>query len=354
MKFVSSVEIGNIFEVPNHKVMSYIRDMGVPYNQGVYMHPKTGKQKHRCLEITTADAMRLVRKHFSHWELLAPKDWLDQGGYAVSVNEAPKAKPALSLDVVASADPGMLMTSLEIAEMLGSRHEDVKRSINRLVDTLSISLPPTACVRVKRDRRDEEVSVYVFSGEQGKRDSIIVVAQLSPQFTAKLVDRWQELEKAVKGTQLALPNFTDPVAAAQAWIASYQAQQKAEAEAAKQLLIAQEKTKALEEAAVVVDAFNRLADVGDSFTVSKAAKDLQMQPLDLFKYLESIGWIYRRQVGGSWIAKQVQINSGYLIHKMSYDPAGQSYPPQVRVTPKGLKRIARLRGVDLEFTPKGE
>ncbi|MGL9734753.1 MAG: hypothetical protein ACR5LF_00365 [Symbiopectobacterium sp.] len=40
-------------------------------------------------------------------------------------------------------------------------------------------------------------------GEQGKRDSIIVVAQLCPEFTARLcpeftarlVDRWQELEK---------------------------------------------------------------------------------------------------------------------------------------------------------------
>lgn len=31
-------------------------------------------------------------------------------------------------------------------------------------------------------------------GEQGKRDSIVVVAQLCPEFTARLVDRWQELE----------------------------------------------------------------------------------------------------------------------------------------------------------------
>jgi hypothetical protein len=35
---------------------------------------------------------------------------------------------------------------------------------------------------------------YRFTGEQGKRDSIVVVAQLSPEFTARLVDRWQELE----------------------------------------------------------------------------------------------------------------------------------------------------------------
>ena len=38
--------------------------------------------------------------------------------------------------------------------------------------------------------------VYVFEGEQGKRDSIVVVAQLSPEFTARLVDRWRELENA--------------------------------------------------------------------------------------------------------------------------------------------------------------
>lgn len=40
------------------------------------------------------------------------------------------------------------------------------------------------------------VEAYVFEGEQGKRDSIIVVAQLSPEFTARLVDRWRELEGA--------------------------------------------------------------------------------------------------------------------------------------------------------------
>ncbi len=37
-------------------------------------------------------------------------------------------------------------------------------------------------------------SVFNFTGDKGKRDSIVVVAQLSPEFTARLVDRWQELE----------------------------------------------------------------------------------------------------------------------------------------------------------------
>ena len=41
-------------------------------------------------------------------------------------------------------------------------------------------------------------SAYVFEGERGKRDSIIVVAQLCPEFTACLVDRWRELEEQIR------------------------------------------------------------------------------------------------------------------------------------------------------------
>jgi hypothetical protein len=40
----------------------------------------------------------------------------------------------------------------------------------------------------------------------GKRDSYVVVAQLCPEFTAKLVDRWQELEQQIRQpAAIALP-----------------------------------------------------------------------------------------------------------------------------------------------------
>lgn len=38
----------------------------------------------------------------------------------------------------------------------------------------------------------------MFSGEKGKRDSLIVVAQLCPEFTGAIVDRWLELEEQLK------------------------------------------------------------------------------------------------------------------------------------------------------------
>ena len=83
------------------------------------------------------------------------------------------------------------MTSREIADLVGSRHDNVRVTIERLAERGVIALPamqeqPTA------GRPTQE---YVFTGDQGKRDSIIVVAQLCPEFTARLVDRWQELEQ---------------------------------------------------------------------------------------------------------------------------------------------------------------
>lgn len=85
------------------------------------------------------------------------------------------------------------MNSREVAELVGSRHDNVRVAIERLAARGVIEIPamqeiPTAT---------KPVAVYVFSGERGRRDSIIVVAQLCPEFTAALVDRWQELEHVV-------------------------------------------------------------------------------------------------------------------------------------------------------------
>ncbi len=83
------------------------------------------------------------------------------------------------------------MTSIDIAELVGSRHDKVKQSIERLAERGIITLPPMG----EKPTSGRPVTYYIFEGEKGKRDSIIVVAQLSPEFTARLVDRWKELEQ---------------------------------------------------------------------------------------------------------------------------------------------------------------
>ncbi|EMM8242189.1 Rha family transcriptional regulator [Escherichia coli] len=91
------------------------------------------------------------------------------------------------------------MTSIEIAEMVGKRHDNVKRTIETL-DKGGVIVRPQIEVFEKINNLGlrRSVEAYVFEGEQGKRDSIIVVAQLSPEFTARLVDRWRELEEQVR------------------------------------------------------------------------------------------------------------------------------------------------------------
>lgn len=127
------------------------------------------------------------------------------------------AHPVSDLAVLHQAS----MSSREIAAMVGSRHDDVKRSISRLAERGVIRLPPMADSEIINNLGlPQSVSEFVFRGEQGKRDSIVVVAQLSPAFTARLVDRWQELEAAI--AKPALPDFSNPAAAARAWADAYE------------------------------------------------------------------------------------------------------------------------------------
>ena len=82
------------------------------------------------------------------------------------------------------------MTSLEIAELVEKRHDNVKRTIQTLVERRVIALPHFE----EKATAGRPIGFFTFKGEKGKRDSIIVVAQLYPEFTARLVDRWAELE----------------------------------------------------------------------------------------------------------------------------------------------------------------
>ncbi|MBE8596877.1 Rha family transcriptional regulator [Xenorhabdus sp. BG5] len=102
------------------------------------------------------------------------------------------------------------MSSIEISELVSSRHDNVKVAIERLAKREIIRLPAMQDSEIINNLGlKSKVQHYVFSGEQGKRDSIIVVAQLSPEFTARLVDRWQELEKQLEDKKVLPSNYIE-------------------------------------------------------------------------------------------------------------------------------------------------
>lgn len=88
----------------------------------------------------------------------------------------------------------LTMSSREIAQVVESRHDKVKQSIERLSQRGLVSFTPVG----EKSETGRPGVVYHVS----KRDSYVIVAQLSPEFTARLVDRWQELEE-----QATLPSW---------------------------------------------------------------------------------------------------------------------------------------------------
>ncbi len=97
------------------------------------------------------------------------------------------------------ADKTVRMNSKEISELVGKRHDNVKRTIETVAEQGVIVLPQIEVVPfVDESGRNRTVEAFIFSGEQGFRDSLVVVAQLSSAFTGALVDRWKELEEQTR------------------------------------------------------------------------------------------------------------------------------------------------------------
>ncbi|MHA3098960.1 phage antirepressor KilAC domain-containing protein [Acinetobacter brisouii] len=226
------------------------------------------------------------------------------------------------------------MTSLEIAELVEKRHDNVKRTIESLVNTGVIVQPQIEDKQSKDTMgRIRTTQVCKFSGEQGKRDSIIVVAQLCPEFTARLVDRWQELEAQVSKPVDPMQALSDP-------------------NILRGLLLGySEKMVELEQKVEVmqptIDAFDRIATADGSLCLTDAAKALQMRPKDFISFLSQKQWIYKRTGSAHYVGYQDKVQSGFLEHKVTEVTRGDGsnkITEQVRVTPKGLTRLSKLLG----------
>ncbi|MDC5478026.1 phage antirepressor KilAC domain-containing protein [Acinetobacter baumannii] len=226
------------------------------------------------------------------------------------------------------------MNSLEISELVEKRHDNVKRTIESLVNAGVIVQPQIEDEQSKDAMgRSRITQVYTFTGEQGKRDSIIVVAQLCPEFTARLVDRWQELEAQVAKPVDPMQLLSDPNLLRNA------------------LLTYSEKVIELEQKVEVmqptVEAFDRIATADGSLCLTDTAKALQMRPKDFISLLNRKQWIYKRAGATHYVGYQDKVQSGYLEHKVMEVTRGDGstkITEQVRVTPKGLTKLSKLLG----------
>ena len=211
----------------------------------------------------------------------------------------------------------LTMSSREIAELVDSRHDSVKRTIERLVAQGVIESPPLVDFKNINNVAGQE---YVFSGEQGKRSSIIVVAQLSPEFTARLVDRWQELEAGQA------PKV--PQTYAQALL-----------EAGRLAQLTEEQAQQLALAAPKVEFVDKYVQATGLFTFREVAKLLKANEARFREFLLNQKIMYRLGVGGDLTAYQNHADAGRFEVKTNTAKNGHSYK-RTMFTTKGVHWVA--------------
>ena len=194
--------------------------------------------------------------------------------------------------------PVKTMSSIEIAVLVESRHDSVKRTIERLIKSGAISNTPL----VDGIKRGNGVTSQHYS--INKRDSYVIVAQLSPVFTAKLVDRWQELEDS-RSSQLSIP------------------QSFAEA-----LQLAANQAKQIEEAAPKLEVYELLAARVKDVNTTDLAKQLGVsaKKLNIFLKSKRIKFLhedYPQAHCSNWFNVIPIVSNGHESNQCLITPLGQ-------------------------------
>ena len=205
----------------------------------------------------------------------------------------------------------LTMSSREIADLVESRHDSVKRTIERLQDKGLIQLTPM--VEVK-NHLGQVVTEYQLI----KRDTYVVVAQLSPEFTARLVDRWQELENQQ------MPQIPQTLSEALR-LAADQAEQIER----QNLLIEQQRPK--------VEFVQRYVEAGTTKSLRETAKILKVPERAMIDCLVGDGLLFRQS--GNLLPYQKYHAKGLFDVKTGTTEYGHNYT-QTRVTSKGIEYIA--------------
>ena len=209
------------------------------------------------------------------------------------------------------------MTSLEIAKLTGKHHNDVMKAIRAMepaweeVCQGNFSLTSRKVEQPNGGLRD--CPCY----ELTKRECLFIATKFNDVARAKLIIRWEELEKQARTTMIALPNFEDPAEAAMAWAKEYREKKTLAIENQtlhKELVRLEKDNSCLAaEVQVLSDDKNYLDLIMRSrslMTVTQIAQDYGMSAKAMNKILADMGIQYKNN--GQWILYSRYKDGGYV------------------------------------------
>ncbi len=215
----------------------------------------------------------------------------------------------------------LTMSSREITKLVNSRHSDVCKSIETL-----ISKGVIGGYQPKPYTHPQNGQIY-YEYFLNKRDTYILVAQFSPEFTAAVIDRWQELENQQNPTALLPQNYLQAL------------EQLVASEKEKQALALE--NKAMKPKADFVDLY---VDIGTTKSLRETAKILNMPEKAMIAALERDKALYRQS--GNLIPYSDKQSRGLFTVKTGTAEHGHNFT-QTRVTSKCIQWIAQRYASEL-------
>ncbi|RKW32902.1 MAG: DNA-binding protein [Kingella sp. (in: b-proteobacteria)] len=218
------------------------------------------------------------------------------------------------------------MSSREVAELCGKRHDHVLRDIDNLNATYAeMGFPKIGESRYISELNGVEYRECLLTHEQ----CIDLITGYRADVRIRINRRWLELEQAA---QPKIPQTLPDALRLAADLAERNQQQAAQ--------IAELTPKA--------EAMTRIEAAQGDITVTQAAKMLKIPPKQLFDWLAQHGWLYRSGGSGVWLGYQDKVRSGCVTHSVhryeSRSTGEQRIATQVYLTPKGMGKIAEKLG----------
>ncbi|EJF79097.1 rha family phage regulatory protein [Bartonella sp. DB5-6] len=211
------------------------------------------------------------------------------------------------------------MSSREIAELCKKQHAHIMRDIKKMLEELNGSKSGLVdFIGTYVDAKGESRPCYNLP----KRECLILVSGYSTALRAKIIDRWQELEKQVAISQI---DYSSPQAMI-GFLTHLQSQ-------------IEQKDNTIAELTPKAKALEGLKRSDGLFGLIEAAKMLEVRPKDLTDYLRKHDWVYRRAPSGPLLPYQDKIKRGLMdcpAITIQRPDGTDKVLPSTKITSRGL------------------
>lgn len=199
-----------------------------------------------------------------------------------------------------TVNDSMTMSSREIAELTGKRHDNVRADIQKMGEELSLNF---------QDKPEHSGGRPVMAYHLGKRECLILISGYSVELRARIIDRWQELEQVASKPAFLIPQSLPE--------ALRLAAELAEQKQALEQKVAQD--------APAVEFAKKIASAEKGVQIGNFAKTIGLGPIKLFDLLRDM----RILMGGNGQRRnmpfQEYLDRGYFtVRESPYEANGET------------------------------